>query len=980
MVIGRRYPKATGGRDQEGSFPLNIRIGLGLQKEHMLVPIGNNSGKQEIIFPYLGKHPFVNMRDKDSFDDMLVLDFLMAAPLVCSLDVNPRGYVNVYGEFVNITCGGATAYVGETEPEEKFSDKISAIADIGVMMSNLPGFGSLLLPSQIVKKGAGLAHHYGFSQPLDVSGNYVVPTSGVGMSNGRGAIPSRVLSVDPSQNVSPSGVLAGITEDELSFMFFLKKWGLISRFVLRSSAQVGEHLIQIGVTPAMFVPFGPSPNVSCLPTPSALVFMWFRYWSGSIRYKVMLNIPSGVSGSMRILYEPDPDYSAETEGDSNMYIDMDFADASELEFVVHWSSTRAVLHVMGPNWRAPRTNEFSIPEGILCNGHFSLFVMKPIEASGNSDFTMTCMVLSRVEDNFKVFDYDPGNIATWQMDSDIPNPPDPPAPPLQKRNRTSHDSVCFTSAGSCSQTTLNAAPTGTIPQPTPMPMSAPVVFVPPTNPPASMNPTEATVPPTKKPTKVPTSTPITLIPTSQPTSQKPTMQPTSQKPTSSPTKPPYTTPSVLRGGLKPSVIGSSGYFTISPVGTEELVFPPNSVSSVEYWTVYNDGMIGGGLVNTLTMTGSDLGHTKMTVGTRTENAQSATGANWWTPPPSEAGAVSVTGAFSTVSSTETPDAVVTGITLRTPGNTNYVTWKAYDDVALDAAETLDVNGNPVTGSFLPSTGWPKMDTIWNGIASSLTDFPMVVVFEGSIVYDGITYTHDRLKSAYFTYPKGTVPHIASIAENNRAFIYSVATLIVPWAAESAPSPTFEFGTKNSNEDILSGYAGEQIVSFRTLLKVAQHQQDYHVFGSDDIAVTPIASPNYPRYNREVPITLFNYLSYCFIGIRGGAISHLHMFGEGSIEISRAPTFLDPLGTSVGYSGIEMCDSRVNPCVSIKIPYTNDSAFFWSGNSTPSETYGAYKVLTAKSIGPFTVSEYWSSAEDFSFLIFQGAALLMASTS
>nr|ULF99695.1 MAG: hypothetical protein [Picornavirales sp.] len=186
------------------------------------------------------------------------------------------------------------------------------------------------------------------------------------------------------------------------------------------------------------------------------------------------------------------------------------------------------------------------------------------------------------------------------------------------------------------------------------------------------------------------------------------------------------------------------------------------------------------------------------------------------------------------------------------------------------------------------------------------------------------------------------------------------------ANETAAEPTTHHfgGPLDTSEFFTRMLVGEQILSFRTLLKIPALTMVMNptAFGTFYV----VSEVPQPPIEGNFGKSLYGFLEATFLAWRGGFMYHYLILGNGAVEVSRVPR--NPLVSSTA-RGVSFTDSRVNPRLSVKIPWQEPVMFAYSGLDSMNLT-NMVKVHRYDNWF-FSVKEFRSTAEDFSFHYFRG---------
>jgi hypothetical protein len=336
----------------------------------------------------------------------------------------------------------------------------------------------------------------------------------------------------------------------------------------------------------------------------------------------------------------------------------------------------------------------------------------------------------------------------------------------------------------------------------------------------------------------------------------------------------------------------------------------------------------------------------------------------------------------------------------------------------DTKEPYSPSGKGVTASIIMSgldantcNGYFEIRVV-NELASAVPDAPPIDI--------NLFVSMEDLEVAY---PKNmNVSELArtpGISPGRAAPVFEAEgdAKVTEGFSQDDPSTDCHYLMDQSNDsDLFKVFFGENIRSFRTLLKRPQSilfPNDTPVSGN---SVAVINSAIYPRggiFNRS-PITgisepnevvLFDYLRYAYIGMRGSmryylspvsqstSMSTMDM-GIGAMTTEVKPDFNAFQSNLVGptYGANALTSSRTNSCLSAEVPYYSANRFFfafnaqgltetqWSGNDVIDDdgifTDDRFPQLrtrvsrTTDGTEDFAVAISVATGEDFSFIGYQ----------
>lgn len=260
------------------------------QKPGILMTIGNSASKYKMTVPFLYHDPMVGVSDLETLRNLCTVTLTQIVPLMSSTGAVPPITVAVYAEFKKLRTSGATI---------------------------------------IEHAGRGASA-------------FVTETiSYIPRATDMGSLVRTINSVAPHPATRAS---------DTSFASFHKKWTMVDRIDFNTSHVVGTLLASFNVTPMIFVSSTNNPD-EVQPASCAVPGMFHEYWIGGMTYKIQVVLPTIMSASLKILYDPLLPNNEGTAGDDlhedlNEHILIDCVENSTQEFTIGYSVCESGLFTM----------------------------------------------------------------------------------------------------------------------------------------------------------------------------------------------------------------------------------------------------------------------------------------------------------------------------------------------------------------------------------------------------------------------------------------------------------------------------------------------------------------------------------------------------------------------------------------------------------------------------------------------------------
>lgn len=325
------------------------------QRPHIYVNPTTSSGGQMMLpffYPYNSVH--IPLRE---FDDIGTLYFTIASELHHAAGKAAECTMSVFAWMENVTLSqptAATVYNQESfsaqsgEESKKVVSKVATgVGTVAGALSNTPVIGPYARATAEVANRLGrLADLFGFSKPIathEMAERRVRYIGTFAPTNDKDQ--SRVLALDVKHEHTIDPGTVGLTSiDEMSIPYLCNKECLLTSFKWASSSPPEEVLLRIPVTPYIKASF-PTDGLVDLP-PMGYLATFFKYWRGSIDYRLIVNASRFHRGKLRIKYEPYPYY--ESSGNDYNVVQseiIDICDNHDFTFKVGWGSNRSYLEL-----------------------------------------------------------------------------------------------------------------------------------------------------------------------------------------------------------------------------------------------------------------------------------------------------------------------------------------------------------------------------------------------------------------------------------------------------------------------------------------------------------------------------------------------------------------------------------------------------------------------------------------------------------
>lgn len=997
----------------EGTFEPKFQLLSRSSRQSLFLRIGMEDSEAKLAIPYVFWSPYVNPRNATELGFMGRCYINVVSPITHALNNTVPVLIRVYGKLVDYSFSGATAFRSESFPDEKFSSKVSVLANMAgkaeaLFATTAP---ALSVPAGVVKNTldgiSGAARLFGHSRPISNPTISYIPSTTTSMSVTNGNLPAKVLSLDLEQGVSISGLVGGSNaNDTSSHDFLLSKKVLVGVFPVSGDIASNTVVFECGVTPAFCLRSGTSNML----TPAGIIASQYNLWCGTVNYQIVISRNQMTGGKLVVFH--DPMGAANNTLETNKSLLFDIRDTNCVDISVGWTVPDLMLRTNSSTLFEP------LEEGHIrgyTNGSISLRVHSPIVGSGAAVPTIYVELYTWCDVD-TVFADHTNYLGRYEI-RDSANLVGAPQKVYRQPNRKLAGLFSLPEVAiqvPLRDTLLEFEPRSILLSPIPDWRNVradplPTMPIRPDCCSSDLEPDPVQTEPTLAPAIV-TSAPI--LTTNAPSSgENSSINPTGLWSSLFPSKISSGEPSVIvKDSAEPTILNKVDISapTIAPVNisTNAPTLPPpecsSVISTISPWACGCDGHVilkgGQQIINTIgatilyipcfvDYTGNGSGKRSTTVffsGSLVIDGVSKS-SSYTFPLPSNNRYIkaNITGSNAEITKVNTPLPVGTEI-VEIPLSDLEASYTSRNGKFYTEVQVASYTGEIFDGIKLGSVGNSQYLESINNYYTYTTKCPIFAwsscVFEGTI-----RFGYGEFQGLYYPSPTREFPTAYAAPTNGVEFSTPTVLIVIrafqlrlkmmpsegTLVTSTMPDVIFNIGIKPNTTEILAICAGERMNSMRSLMQVPKPTGLYEVTES----ALQFSKPLYSFADEGTNITEMMLFSH--VGVRGGVVSHLRLLGEGQV-IAYRPLAKDMPEEGMFARGYEILDSRVNPTMSVKFPYYNQSYFYMSRSDTqplassyPERGYQVYKT----SSGTLYLSELMSVAEDFCLIQFIGCPLL-----
>lgn len=348
----------------------------------------------EMELPFFWPRDYLDICDEQNFVTMGQIYYNVFEQLKSAND-STAGVVTIscYAWAEDVHLAAPTSYNAlqgpkKTGPVSRIANTVSRVA--GAMSAVPPLSGIATAVSTGASVVSSLATALGFSNAPNV--NNVEPVQNKtfhAFANTEQQVPLDKLSLDPKNEVSLGSETVGLGNvDELAVGEFVSHEAWIGRVSWDSSATSGTHLMTFFVTPHLqqTATYSDPSRQSYAMTPTRYLSRFFKYWRGSMIYRIKIVGTKYHKGRLQITW--DPEDTADSNSDietTNITKIVDLDAEREIEFAVPFKAVRAWNNTnfedQGSLPIKYGAGSFSrIPNRAEHNGAISIFIQNQLSA------------------------------------------------------------------------------------------------------------------------------------------------------------------------------------------------------------------------------------------------------------------------------------------------------------------------------------------------------------------------------------------------------------------------------------------------------------------------------------------------------------------------------------------------------------------------------------------------------------------------
>lgn len=230
----------------------------------------------------------------------------------------------------------------EYQPQGLISSVAAGVANTAGLLRNVPIISSFARSVEIGSNLlGGAAAFFGFSRPVNVEAiSPMKPLSLSSIANIAGVETATKLTFDPKQETTVDASITGVENiDYMNFAYIVGRESYVSNFTWTLNDLAGDALYYFDVSPMMGLQNNAtgtgSTGLSMVPV--AYASLPFKYWSGTLVYRLQIICSKYHKGRIKIAYEPVGNPNQANEYNTMYNHIVDIQDCNDYEFSVSWA-------------------------------------------------------------------------------------------------------------------------------------------------------------------------------------------------------------------------------------------------------------------------------------------------------------------------------------------------------------------------------------------------------------------------------------------------------------------------------------------------------------------------------------------------------------------------------------------------------------------------------------------------------------------
>lgn len=314
---------------------------------------------------------------------------------VANSETNQNASISVYAWFEDVEIGAPTVAANPVSKKTKFKQKSSVPEEEekpdGLISSVTSAFASAAgelsgvpLVGHYMDQGAGFLNKataalriFGLSRPTvltDPERFRSDPISQLALGAGNEIVDK--LTIDPKQGLSLDPGLTGTGPvDTMSFAHICSNWTLVGGAPWNAGDDPDTRVFQMGVSPYFALQ---DSGVRSLLASCSLPGPFFKYWAGTMEYRIVIAASKYHRGRLNISYDPvGLNASVVTTNLRNTMI-VDLSETTVIDFSVSWANPQAYLEVPDTFNFNPFASTGIIYNPLLFNGAVDVRVLNEL--------------------------------------------------------------------------------------------------------------------------------------------------------------------------------------------------------------------------------------------------------------------------------------------------------------------------------------------------------------------------------------------------------------------------------------------------------------------------------------------------------------------------------------------------------------------------------------------------------------------------
>jgi len=349
---------------------------------------------QEMKIPHVWRYPYIDLRNANTIINGMrqgQLRNIILAPYRSANSVVPPGVqITIYAWLTDVELLNTTSadIVYQSEYQGVVSKPASIVANIAGKLADVPVIGVFAKATEIGSRAlAAIASLFGYSKPVNIKppmAMYNQEHRNLFTSTSLDVANKLTYDVKQENTIGPQYII-GDDGDALAFKNIARRPGLIRNnsypITWQTTDVIGSILYAVPVSPGTYYPTTTSGGI--IP-PVGLVCLAFKYWRGTLVYRMRIVASQYHRGRLRVFWSPNPLTSPATSLLTNVVeaCIIDISNNQTVDVEINWGAMEPFkdFGLMRSDSTIQTAGTWQLDQYTRCNGYIYVQVIQPLSA------------------------------------------------------------------------------------------------------------------------------------------------------------------------------------------------------------------------------------------------------------------------------------------------------------------------------------------------------------------------------------------------------------------------------------------------------------------------------------------------------------------------------------------------------------------------------------------------------------------------